>query len=286
MTSWSKATARPGVRGMVISAWAVLTIAGATVPRRAIAQSATAEAASPGEVAIADADGQSAIPTKGLLQIMRDGGPLMWPIAACSLLTVTVLFERLVSLRRGRVIPTPFVRRFLHQLRDGQLDREEAAELCEDNGSPVAQVFGAAIRRWGRPAVEVEQAILDAGERATNELRKHVRMFNAVSTITPLLGLLGTVFGMIEAFNAIANSQALGRPDLLASGISQALITTAAGLTVAIPALTCYLYFLSRVDGLVIEIDALGQDVVGVISAEAISYQKSSAGKSRRPDAA
>lgn len=255
-----------------------------SLPRLACGQLAAGSAAAPGDVG-ADVNA-SAIPTTGFFQIMRDGGILMWPIAACSLLMVTVLFERLVSLRRGRVIPAPFVRRFLHQLRDGQLDREEALEICEENGSPVADVLAAAVRRWGRPAVEVEQAILDAGERATNELRKYVRIFNAVSTITPLLGLLGTVFGMIEAFNAIATSQALGRPDLLASGISQALLTTAAGLTVAIPALTCYLYFLSRVDGLVIEIDALGQDVVGVISAEAISQQKSSAGKSRRPEAA
>lgn len=246
----------------------------------------TAQEAPPAaEAEAADADA-AAIPTRGLMQIMSDGGLLMWPIAGCSLLIVTVLFERLVSLRRGRVIPAPFVRRFLHQLRDGQLDREEALEICQENGSPVADVFAAAVRRWGRPAVEVEQAILDAGERATNDLRRYVRLFNAVSTITPLLGLLGTVFGMIEAFNAIATSQALGRPDLLASGISQALLTTAAGLTVAIPALTCYLYFLSRVDGLVIEIDALGQEVVGVISAEAISYQKQNAGKSRRSEAA
>src|SRR6185369_11112791 len=118
--------------------------------------------------------------------------------------------------------------------------------------------------------VEVEQAILDEGERAAVALRKNVRLFNAVATITPLLGLLGTVFGMIRAFNDIAGSQAMGRPELLAAGISEALITTAAGLTVAIPALSLYLFFVSRVDQLIIEIDALGQEIVRLVSAEGL----------------
>ena len=97
-----------------------------------------------------------------------------------------------------------------------------------------------------------------------------MRVFNAVSTISPLLGLLGTVFGMIKAFNDISPSSAMGRPELLAGGISEALITTAAGLTIAIPALVCYLYFLSRVDQLITELDVLGQDVVAKISAEGL----------------
>ncbi len=144
-------------------------------------------------------------------------------------------------------------------------------KLCEENASPVAEVFGAAVRKWGRSSVEVEQAILDAGERATNGLRRYLRLFNGVATISPLLGLLGTVLGMIRAFNAIVNAGAMGRPELLAGGISQALLTTAAGLTVAIPGLIAYLYFISRVDRLIISIDALGQQVVDLISAEALA---------------
>ena len=167
--------------------------------------------------------------------------------------------------------PRPFVRRFLEQLAQRQLDRDEALELCEENRSPVAEVFAAAVRKWGRPAVEVEQAIIDAGERVTNGLRRYLRLFNGVATISPLLGLLGTVVGMIRAFNAIATADAMGRPELLADGISQALLTTAAGLTVAIPALIVYLFFVSRVDRLIIDIDALGQQLVDLISAEALA---------------
>ena len=210
-----------------------------------------------------------AIPTKNLLQVIRDGGPLMLPIGVCSFILLVFVFERAIALRRGRVIPRPFVKRFLEQIRDGQLDRAAAAELCEENGSPVAEVFAGAVNKWGRPSVEVEQAIIDAGERVTNGLRAYIRLLNGISTISPLLGLLGTVLGMIRAFNAIATADAMGRPELLAAGISQALLTTAAGLSVAIPALIAYLFFVGRVDKLVIEIDSLGQQLVALIAADA-----------------
>jgi biopolymer transport protein ExbB len=214
-------------------------------------------------------EAETAIPTKSLLAVLRDGGLLMIPIGVCSFVLLIFVFERSISLRRR-----PFVRRFLEQLREGQLTREEALKLCEENRSPVAEVFAAAVRKWGRPSVEVEQAIIDTGERVSNELRRYLRLFNGVSTISPLLGLLGTVLGMISAFNAIVTAGAMGRPELLAGGISQALLTTAAGLTVAIPALIAYLYFVSRVDRLIISIDSLGQQVVDQISAEAQANRK------------
>lgn len=218
---------------------------------------------------------ENPIPTKNLLQVFHDGGLLMIPIGLCSFILLVFVFERSISLRRGRVIPRPFVKRFLQQIQDGQLDRETALELCERNRSHVAEVFAAAVKKWGRPAVEVEQAIIDAGERVTNNLRKYLRVLNGVSTISPLLGLLGTVLGMIRAFNAIATADAMGRPELLAGGISQALLTTAAGLSVAIPALIAHLYFSGRVDQLIVTIDALGQKIVGVISADAQSARRS-----------
>jgi biopolymer transport protein ExbB len=211
------------------------------------------------------------ISTKSLLAVIRDGGILMIPILFCSFVLVVFVFERTVSLRLGRVVPRPFVRRFLEQLRAGQLSRDEALKLCEENKSPVAQVFGAAVRKWGRPSVEIEQAILDTGERVTNELRRYVRVFSGIHTVSPMMGLLGTVLGMIQNFNAIVQVGAMGRPELLAAGIAQALLTTAGGLFVAIPALIAYLYFVGRVDRLVILIDSLGQQVVDLISAESQS---------------
>lgn len=215
------------------------------------------------------ASGDRSTKTSSMLRAFRDGGPLMYPIAACSFILVVFVFERSISLRRGHVIPGPFSRKFLEQLEEGLLDRDSALELCEENRSPVSVVFAAAVKKWGKSAVEVEQAILDSGERVTNGLRAYIRLFNAISTVSPLLGLLGTVFGMISCFKTISSADAMGRPELLAGGIGEALITTAAGLAVAIPALIAYYFFSSRVDSLVMDIDAMGQQIVEVISAEA-----------------
>lgn len=234
-------------------------------------QSAWAQAE---EAAVAPVSAEDVIPTQSLWDMMIAGGPLMIPILGCSFVLLVFVFERAVSLRRGRIVPRPFVKRFLQQLREGQLDRDEALARCDENASTVAIVFAAAVRKWGRPAVEVEQAVLDAGERAANNLRRYLRVINGVATVSPLMGLLGTVWGMMESFNTIATASAMGRPELLAGGISQALVTTAAGLMVAIPALICYLLFTGRVDRLIMDIDALGQEVVNLISAEAIAEGK------------
>jgi biopolymer transport protein ExbB len=212
--------------------------------------------------------GSGAVGEGRLLSLLRQGGPMLIPLFVCSFLVFLFVFERSISLRHGRIIPKPFVRRMIHQLEAEELDRYEAMELCEENRSPVATVFAAGVMKWGRPAVEVEQAIIDAGERVANGLRRYLRLFNGIATISPLFGLLGTVTGMIRAFNVIAAADAMGRPELLASGIAEALLTTAVGLTVAIPALIAYLYFASRVDKLVIEIDRLGQHVVNAVACD------------------
>ena len=225
---------------------------------------------------------KSFVPTNDLRRILQDAGPIMYAIVFCSFLLVAVVLERAVSLRAGRVIPKPFVTRFLKQLGDGSIDREQALTLCEENGSPVAQVFAGAVRKWGRPGVEVEQGVIDAGERVTNGLRQYLRVFYGVATVGPLLGLMGTVLGMIQTFNVIAQADALGRAGMLAGGIAKALLNTAGGLAVAIPASILYVFFVSRVDRLVIRIDKLAQEVVNVISAEDLQERKSQAAKPHR----
>ena len=206
--------------------------------------------------------------------MLWSGGPLLLPIVICSFVLLLVVFERTLSLRRSRVLPRMFTERLLLQIGEGALDRSEALQRCLDDGSHMAHVFAAAVRKWGKPAVEVEQAVLDEGERAANELRRFLRVINGVATVCPLMGLLGTVWGMMEAFEAIAGSSAMGRPELLAGGIGGALLSTAAGLSVAIPALILYLWFVGRVDALVMEIDRRGQDLVNLISAEALDERR------------
>ncbi|HEY2895423.1 MAG TPA: MotA/TolQ/ExbB proton channel family protein [Pirellulales bacterium] len=250
-----------------LAALVAAMIAGNIGQTRAMAEEAGVAGA---DAVAAPQRGPGELMAKNLLDVLRDGGLMMMPLFACSFITLVFLFERAISLRRGRVIPRPFVRRFLHQMREGKWDREQALESCQENGSPMAEVFAAIVRKWGRPSVELEQSLIDAGERAAVGLRRYIRVFNAAATVSPLMGLLGTVFGMMRMFSAISTAEAMHRTELLASGISEALFTTAAGLLIAIPALCFYLFFVGRVEKLLGDMDGLGQEVVGLISAEAL----------------
>lgn len=217
---------------------------------------------------------QGQVFSKSLLAVIRSGGPLMIPLAICSFVLLVFVFERVISLRKSRVIPGPLVSRILEQIRERQIDRDQAIELCEENPYPVCEVLEEGVRKWGRASVEVEQAILDSGERVSNELKRNLRLINGIATVSPLLGMLGTVLGMIHAFDAIATiSPGVDPKTLIATGISQALLTTAAGLTVAIPALIAHLYFTGCVDRRVMEIDAIGLQLVRLISAEGLAEQ-------------
>jgi biopolymer transport protein ExbB len=206
------------------------------------------------------------------MEIIDRMGPLGWIFltlfSLASIIALWFAIERFVVLRRARVIPRHFVERFLQHLKQQKLTRNDALRLCEENASPMATVFSHGIRKWGKPSVEVEQAIIDGGERQVSLLRKHLRVLNGVATVTPLIGLLGTVCGMILAFDEIATS---GTADKLGSDIGLALVTTAAGLTIAIPSLITYMYLAGRVDALVMEMDLHAQDVVHLISSESLS---------------
>lgn len=233
---------------------------------------------------VAESSAPQVVSSTRLSDLLRRGGVLMIPIGICSLILLVFVFERFISLRKGRIIPGPFVSRVLEQVRSGELNRESALSLCERNGSAIANVFKAGFSKWGRPSVEIEQAVLDEGERESNHLRRYLRLINGVATVCPLLGMLGTVLGMIHAFDAIAASAPMqAEPSMtIATGISQALLTTAAGLTVAIPALIAYLFFSGRADRHVMELDSLGMKVVNLVSAEAIALNQKSQSSSSK----
>lgn len=223
------------------------------------------------DAAAADEDRKgSGIPTDivGIADAM--GRPFTVAFIIASVIGVWSVIERLVILRRRRVIPRAFVERFLMHLRAGRMDRTEAISVCQQNQSPMADVFLHGVRKWGRPSVEVEQAVIDGGERQVSSLKKGLRVLNGVSTLSPLIGLLGTVVGMIHSFNDIATAGAMGQTQTLASGIALALLTTAVGLLIAIPAMAAYLYLAGRIDSIVMEMDRLGQELVQLISAEAM----------------
>jgi biopolymer transport protein ExbB len=198
------------------------------------------------------------------------GGWLRVPLGVCSMIVFSLSLERMIALRRSRVIPRPFVRRFTECVEDGQLSYEEATAICEEFDCPVAEVFQAAVKRWGRPMLEIEQAVIDAGDRVADGLKRFLRVFHAISNVAPLIGLLGTVLGMISAFESMSDGSMGRDPDALAAGISEALITTAGGLFVAIPAYLAYIYFGSKSDRYLNDIDRLCQRVIDCISAEGL----------------
>lgn len=188
------------------------------------------------------------------------GGPVMVPIAICSLVAFALVVERLLSLQRAKVMPPTFVAGVRPAVSRGQA---AALEFCRSHPSPIARVLEAGIRRWDRPIEQVEKHITEAGLRETTLLRKNFRGLVVITAVSPLLGLLGTIFGMITAFRTVAASaDALGRTELLAGGIYEAMVTTAAGLIVAIPTLLTYHALAAKVDRLVFDMDAACIDLV------------------------
>jgi len=194
------------------------------------------------------------------------GGPVMIPIILCSFVALAVFIERLLSLRRRKVIPPEFVPGLKGVLGDEPNDtsrRQKAIEYCTSNGSPIAAVCAAGIKRLGQPIELLERHIQDAGEREVLKLRKYLRILSVIASVTPLLGLLGTIMGMIAAFRTVANSsESLGRTEVLAEGIYEAMITTASGLMVAIPALMLFHWISSKIDALASEMDRISVEFV------------------------
>ncbi|HPF40057.1 MAG TPA: MotA/TolQ/ExbB proton channel family protein [Phycisphaerae bacterium] len=189
------------------------------------------------------------------------GGPMMIPIILCSLFALGVIVERVVSLRTGVVIPAGFLEGLHAIMRDPKRARKEALAYCSDTESPLGGILAAGVKRLNEPVAVLEKHVQDAGERAIAVLRKNLRVLTVVASVCPLMGLLGTIFGMIEAFQTVAASgEALGKTELLAEGIYQAMITTAAGLLVAIPVVIAYHYLSARIDALVGEMDRMTLD--------------------------
>lgn len=197
-----------------------------------------------------------------MLEIFIKGGPLMYPILACSVLALAIFLERLWTYFQ--------VGKGIHGLvRDVEglvlKDRiDEALIVCQRSGTPLARILIAALRNAGKPREQLKVAVEEVGAREAAPLERYLGLLGTIASISPLLGLLGTVFGMIEAFNVIA-LQGHGTPATLGGGISQALITTAAGLAVAIPILLAHKYLSSRSDRMLLEMEEYSLHVVDLL---------------------
>ena len=186
-------------------------------------------------------------------QLFVQGGPLMWPILACSVLGLAVFCERLWHFRQVRAASRRLEDQVL-PLAGTPDQRRDALALCRADDAPLARMYRVILERWGASEEALRNETTDAAARESLLLERFLGLLSTLATLAPLLGLLGTVLGMIQAFQVIA-AEGGGTPATLGQGISQALITTAAGLSVAIPLVLLHRYLLGRLDRLLISLN-------------------------------
>ena len=185
-------------------------------------------------------------------EIVRAGGPLMWPIIFCSIVAAAIVLERLWTLQDRRVLPRELPQKVWQLIESGQVTDKVIAAL--EQHSPLGRLLAAGLANRHRPHDILMERVEDAGRHVVHELERFLNNLGTIAGISPLLGLLGTVTGIIRAFDAIQSSS-MGDPRALSGGIAEALVCTAAGLCVAIPALISYRYLRGKVEGIVVEME-------------------------------
>ncbi|MCC7330413.1 MAG: MotA/TolQ/ExbB proton channel family protein [Gammaproteobacteria bacterium] len=188
-----------------------------------------------------------------MLEIIKAGGLLMIPIIGCSVIACAIVLERLWTLQRRRVLPPDLTRQVWEWVSRNELNHAHIQAL--QAGSPLGRILSAGLLNRNRERQIMKEGIEDTGRHVVHDLERYLNLLGTIAAISPLLGLLGTVTGMVRIFAAISATGAVGDPAALAGGISEALITTVGGLIVAIPTLVAYRFLRDRVDGLVVDME-------------------------------
>ncbi|MDD5449198.1 MAG: MotA/TolQ/ExbB proton channel family protein [Candidatus Omnitrophica bacterium] len=202
-----------------------------------------------------------------MLEFMQKGGPVMWVIFLCSVVALAVIIERFWQLRRARIDIDKFMNEISSLLKRNRI--MEAIEMCNQTPGPISQILKAGILKHDRSKPEIREAIEDAAVGEIPILEKNLSMLATVAHIAPLLGLLGTVTGMVRAFQVIeqkATALQPVNPKDLAGGIWEALLTTVFGLCVAIPTYVAYNYFVNKVNGFILEMEKTATDLVNLLA--------------------
>lgn len=188
------------------------------------------------------------------LELISRGGPLMIALLVCSVLALAIVIERLFSLRRSRIMRIDTLMEIELLLKKGDL--EGALDMAKVTASSMTRIAEVAIINSDKPREDLKNAVEEAGRMEVPRLERFMTLLQTITVISPLLGLLGTVTGMINVFQTIV-SEGTGNANILAGGISEALLTTAAGLSIAIPALVFYNFFNKRIEHLIVEMEHL-----------------------------
>lgn len=197
-----------------------------------------------------------------MLEILLAGGWMMWPIVLCSIVALAIVIERFWTLRASNVVPKGVGVQVEAWAAADELDVEHLNRLRSE--SALGKVLAAALANRHRSRDVIKEAVEDTGRHVVHELERFLNTLGTIAGVTPLLGLLGTVIGMIRVFSAIMVS-GVGNPNELAGGISEALLTTAAGLTVAIPSYFFFRYFKGRVEEYVVSMEERAISLIGAI---------------------
>ncbi|MCU7916927.1 MAG: MotA/TolQ/ExbB proton channel family protein [Candidatus Thiodiazotropha sp. (ex Dulcina madagascariensis)] len=200
-----------------------------------------------------------------MFELVKSGGWLMLPIIACSIVALGIVFERFWSLQRKRVMPDYLMKQIVQLHTEGKLELADLNKLR--TSSPLGRILAAGMINRDHNKEVMKEAIEEVGRQVVHDLERYLNTLGTIASISPLLGLLGTVIGMIKVFSVIVTA-GVGDPGVLAGGISEALITTAAGLSVAIPTLMFHRYFSGSIDRLVIGMEEQALKLVEVIHGE------------------
>ncbi len=199
-------------------------------------------------------------------EFMQKGGPIMWPILLCSVVAFAIVIERLIRLRQEEIDTKTFMEQISKSIKRNKI--MEALDLCDKTGGPIANILKAGILKHDRSRQEIREAIEDASIHEVPRLERNLPVLATVAHVAPLLGLLGTVTGLVAAFQVIdSKATALNpvNPGDLAGGIWEALLTTVFGLCVAIPTYVAYNYLVSRVDGFVLDMERSATDLLNIL---------------------
>ena len=200
-----------------------------------------------------------------MYEFITQGGIVMYVLVGLSILALTIIFERAWSLRRSVVFPSKTVADIEKSVRSG--DTETALTLCKASNTSIGRILWVALHSRGTKRALLKETLEEIGRQEVAYLERFINVLGVIAAISPLLGLLGTVIGMIEVFRVIS-IEGVGKADVLAGGISTALNTTAAGLSVAIPAMVAFRFFESRVNQFIVEIEEKALHFVDLLKGE------------------